>query len=99
MINKLLLQTGGEIPFLSAGVTIHNPSLKEIGFIGDKDFLIGCHFLCFNRENLSDEDKVNLEDKSDFEIFMSVMSSRQKAIHKTDAIMVLALLFPQYKIN
>lgn len=99
VINKLLLQTGGEIPFLSAGVTIHNPSLKEIGFIGDKDFLIGCHFLCFNRENLSDEDKVNLEDKSDFEIFMSVMSSRQKAIHKTDAIMVLALLFPQYEIK
>lgn len=99
MINKLLLQTGGEIPFLSAGVTIHNPSLKEIGLVGDKDFLIGCHFLCFNRNNLSDEDKVHLEKKSDFEIFMSVMNSREKAIHKTDAIMVLALLFPQYEIK
>jgi len=99
IINKLLLQTGGEIPFLSAGVTIHNPSLKEIGFIGDKDFLIGCHFLCFNRNTLSDEDKINLENKSDFEIFMSVMLSKQKALHKTDAIMVLALLFPQYEIK
>jgi hypothetical protein len=99
MINKLLLQTGGEIPFLSAGVTIHNPSLKEIGFIGDKDFLIGCHFLCFNRNTLSDEDKISLENKSDFEIFMSVMLSKQKVLHKTDAIMVLALLFPQYEIK
>ena len=98
-INKLLLQTGGEIPFLSAGVTIHNPSLKEIGLIGDKDFLIGCHFLSFDRNNLSDEDKTNLENKSDFEIFMSVINSHEKAIHKTDAVMVLALLFPQYEIK
>lgn len=98
-INKLLLQTGGDIPFLTAGVTIHTPSLKEIGLIGDKDFLIGCHFLNFSKKQLSDEDKNNLEDKSDFEIFMSVMSSSEKATHKTDAIMVLALLFPQYEIK
>lgn len=98
-INKLLLQTGGDIPFLTAGVTIHTPSLKEIGFIGDRDFLIGCHFLNFSKEQLSDEDKINLGNKSDFEIFMSVMSSPEKTLHKTDAIMVLALLFPQYEIK
>lgn len=98
-INKLLLQTGGDIPFPPAGVTIHTPNLKEIGFIGEKDFLVGCHFLCFNKNNLSDKDKLDLEDKSDFEIFMSVMNSREKVIHKTDAIMVLALLFPQYEIK
>ena len=98
-LNKLLLQTGGDIPFLTAGVTIHTPTLKEIGMIGEKDFLIGCHFLNFDKDKLSDEDKSGLADKSDFEIFMSVMNSKQKAIHKTDAIMVLALLFPQYEIK
>ena len=51
-INKLLLQTGGDIPFLTAGVTIHAPTLKEIGMIGERDFLIGCHFLNFNKNNL-----------------------------------------------
>ena len=98
-LNKLLLQTGGDIPFLTAGVTIHTPTLKEIGMIGEKDFLIGCHFLNFDKDKLSDEDKSGLADKSDFEIFMSVMNSREMAIHKTDAIMVLALLFPQYTIK
>ena len=99
MLNKLLLQTGEDVPFLTAGVTIHTPKLKEIGLIGERDFLIGCHFLNFSKDKLSDEDKSNLENKSDFEIFMSVMNSREKAIHKTNGIMVLALLFPQYEIK
>lgn len=98
-LNKLLLQSGGDVPFLTAGVTIHTPTLKEIGMIGEKDFLIGCHFLNFKKDNLSDKDKLDLDNKSDFEIFMSVMNSREMAIHKTDALMVLALLFPQYGIK
>lgn len=98
-LDKLLLQTGGDIPFPPAGVTIHTPSLKEIGMIGEKSFHIGCHFLTFNKNNLSNEDKKGLEDKSNFEIFMSGMNSREKAIHKVDAMLVLALLFPQYKIK
>lgn len=53
----------------------------------------------FNKDVLSDKDKLGLEDKSDFEIFMSVINSREMAIHKTDALMVLALLFPQYEIK
>lgn len=67
--------------------------------IGEKDFLIGCHFLNFKKDNLDNKDKLDLENKSDFEIFMSVMNSREMAIHKTDAMMVLALLFPQYGIK
>ena len=53
----------------------------------------------FNKDVLSDKDKLGLEDKSDFEIFMSVINSREMAIHKTDTLMVLALLFPQYEIK
>lgn len=98
-LNKLLLQSGGDVPFLTAGVTIHTPTLKEIGMIGEKDFLIGCHFLNFKKDNLDNKDKLDLDNKSDFEIFMSVMNSREMAIHKTDAMMVLALLFPQYGIK
>lgn len=98
-INKLLLETGGDIPFPPARVTIHTPTLKEIALIGERNFFIGCHFLDFNKENLSDKDKLGLEDKSNFDIFMSVMNSQQMAIHKTNALLVLALLFPQQKFK
>lgn len=93
------MQTGGDIPFSPARVTIHNPSLAEIGYIGEKNFHIGSHFLAFDKDNLLEEDKTGTENKSNFEIFMSGMNSRKRAVHKVDAIMVLALLFPQYKIK
>lgn len=99
MIDELLLLSGNDIPFYEASISIHQPRLKEIGLIGEDSFHIGSHFLVFSKNNLPVEDKVNLEDKSDFDIFMSVMNSRDKAKHKTDAKLVLALLFPTAKIK
>ena len=98
-LGKTLLLSGNDIPFPKARVTLHTPTIKEIAYIGEESFLVGCNFLNFNKELLSVEDKSGLENKSDFDIFMSVMNSRDKAKHKTDAVMVLALLFPQYKIK
>ena len=98
-INSLLLQTGGDVPFPAAGVTIHTPRFVEIALIGEKEFLIGCHFLNFNKNTLEEKDKIGLEDKSDFEIFMMIMNSSERTLHKINAIMVLALLFPQYEIK
>jgi hypothetical protein len=98
-LNDLLLLSGNDIPFIGAEISLHQPTLKEIAFIGEDNFHIGCHFLTFNKNNLSDEDKRNLEGQSDFNIFMSVINSKEKARHKTDALMVLALLFPQCKFK
>ena len=98
-IDELSLQCGNDIPFPQAQITIHQPSIKEIGYIGEENFHIGSHFLVFDRNHLTEEDKTRLANKSDFEIFMSAMNSSDKAKHKTNAIMVLALLFPNYKIK
>jgi len=42
MLNQLLLLSRNDIPFPEARVTIHQPTLKEIGFIGEDTFFIGC---------------------------------------------------------
>lgn len=99
MVSELLLQSGEDIPFPQARINIHPPRLREIALIGEDDFHIGSHFLIFNKNDLVEKDKSNLENQSDFNIFMSVMNSHDKARHKTDAIMVLTLLFPDYKIK
>jgi len=98
-LDELCLQSGNDIPFGLARITIHQPTIKEIGLIGEENFHIGSRFLTFDKNNLNIKDKSELEKSDDFEIFMSVMNSRDKAQHKTDAIMVLALLFPEYKIK
>ncbi len=99
MNNELLLLSHNDIPFIEAQVNIHQPTISEISLIGEESFFSGCQFLNFSKSLLKVEDKIDLEDKSDFEIFMSIMCSSEKLIHKNNVIMVLALLFPRYKIK
>ena len=99
MIDELLLITGNDILFSQANIVIHQPHLKEIGMLGELNFLTGVQFLLFDKNKLLAKDKNGLEAQSNFDIFMSVMNSRDKAKHKTDALMVLALLFPEAKIK
>ena len=39
--NELLLLSGNDIPFTPAQLTIHPLRLKEIAYIGEKDFFTG----------------------------------------------------------
>lgn len=98
-LDELLLLSGNDVPFPQAQLVIHVPTLKEIGYIGEENFHMGCHFVIFDKNSLSQEDKNNLGDLSNFDIFMSVMNSNEKSIHKTNALSVLSLLFPNYEIK
>ena len=98
-INELLLLSGNDIPFRMGRCSIHQPRLKEIAFIGEEAFQIGSRFLLFNKDNLQLQDKTGLENQSNFHIFMSVMNSAEGAKHKTDAMMVLTLMFPNAEVK
>jgi hypothetical protein len=101
MINELLLLSGNDIPFPEGKMTIHQPTLKEIAYIGEEAFFIGCGFLDFSKKILNDQDKVNLKDYDDFDIFMSIMLNKEKEVKQTVeyATLVLALIFPLYSID
>lgn len=99
MNNDLLFLSNNDIPFPEARLTIHNPTIKEISLIGEESFHPGSRFLTFSKDQLPEQDKNGLSNKSDFDIFMSIMCSKEKAKYKNDAIMVLTLLFPEYEIN
>ena len=99
MNNDLLLMSKNDIPFTQARVNIHQPTINEISLISEESFHIGCQFLNFSIDNLPYEDKIHLTNKSNFEVFMSVMNSKEKAKYKVDALLVLTLLFPEYRIK
>lgn len=99
MNNEILLLSKNDIPFPQAQVNIHNPTIEEISPLGEESFHIGCQFLNFSLNDLSEEDKTGLEDKSDFEVFMSIMLSKEKVRYKIDAQLVLSLIFPDYHIS
>lgn len=103
MVNDLMLLAGIDIPFPEAQLLIHQPTLKEIGIIGEEIFFSGCGILNFSKqENLSAEDRNSLANMSDFEVLMALMTmnySEELKQSKICAIAVLSLLFPEYEIH
>ena len=101
MVNELLLLSGSDIPFPEAGITIHPPTIKEISYIGEEPFFIGCELLNFSKDILDDKDKSRLEQLTNFEILMSIMNDNNPALkrQKYCVLMVLSLIFPKYQIS
>ena len=102
MIDKLLLMSNKPlIPFIQAQLFIHNPTLVEIGMVGQETFLSGCSLLTFSKNFLFNQDKSNLEEYTDFEVLMTIMNKQDKSIRQAQlcVYIVLSLLFTDYKIG
>lgn len=93
---RLALMTGSDFPVPSCQLTIHQPTVKEIGMIGEKDFFIGAQCLCLDK-NLYIQDENLLSTTTNFQIVMMIMSERQEIEKKACILSVLQLLFPDYK--
>lgn len=100
-MDQLLLISGNDIPFPEASITIHVPKIKEIAFVGEENFFTGYQLLLINKNLLIEEDKVNLEKLTNFDILIAILEERNAVMQKNRncLIMVLALLFPNYLIK
>lgn len=98
-MSSLIYLSKNDVPFKEAQVNIHQPTINEISFIGEESFHVGCQFLTFSSNMIPIEDKVLLGDKTDFEIFMSIMNGKDQIKYCNDAVLVLTLLFPGYEIK
>ena len=103
MLNDLLLLSGNDIPFVEAAVPIHQPTIKEIAYIGEDKFYMGCEMLTFSKDLIKQEDRIHLTDKSNFDVLMSIVLDKNNTPimgeNKASMKMVLALLFPHYEIK
>lgn len=102
-VSDLLLLTGEDIPFPEGHSIIHVPKIREISLLGEDNFFMGCNLLNFSKEKfLSEQDKINLIDKTDFDILMSILNDKsvsEISKSKNMATMILALLFPDYEVD
>ena len=97
MDKRLALMCGTDIPIPECQIVIHQPRLKEISYIGETDFFTGIQYLCLNK-SMFVKDESALEDISNFQIFMTIMSEKE-AIEKKKAVQqVFTLIFPDYKV-
>lgn len=103
MVDELLLITGNDIPFVPAEITIHQPTIQEIAYIGEDAFLNGANFLNFSKDKLTlDEGAAKqIEQLDDFTLLMSLLHNRKdpaSQLQRVNIEMVLTLMFPEGKV-
>ena len=73
----LALFTGVDIPVPSCQIIIHQPSIAEISMIGEKVFLSAIQTLCIDKSQFEKEDKKDLSNTTNFQIFMTIMQEKE----------------------
>lgn len=94
---RLALMSGIDIPVPECQLIVHQPSIKEISFIGEKDFFTGIQCLCLYK-SMFVEDKNLLSDINNFQIFMMIMQEKEAKKKKEAVQTVLQLLFPTFQV-
>ena len=97
MDTRLSLMCGTDYPVPECQLVIHQPSIKEISFIGEQDFFTGIQCLCLNK-TMFVKDETDLSNVNNFQIFMTIMSEKEAADKKAAVQQVCTLLFPKYKV-
>ena len=94
---KLALMTGIDIPIPELQATLHQPTIKEISYLGEKEFLTGIQCLSIQKTMVIQDESL-LSTTSNFQIFMTIMSEKTTQDKKQNVLGVLNLLFPGYMI-
>ncbi len=97
MDTRLALMCGTDYPVPECQLTIHQPRIKEISFIGESDFFSGVQCLCLHK-SMFVKDETLLADTNNFQIFMTIMSEKEAIDKKVAVQQVCTLLFPKYKV-
>lgn len=97
MDTRLSLMCGTDYPVPECQLTIHQPRIKEIAYIGEQDFFNGIQCLCLNK-TMFVKDESLLEDTNNFQIFMTIMSEKEAVDKKIAVQQVCTLLFPKHKV-
>ena len=64
-------------------------------------FYLGSNFLCFDKDKLEEKDKLNLANKTNFDVLMSMINNKTDTTVKTNILsaqLVLSLIFPDYDL-
>ena len=94
---RLALMCGTDIPVPECQLIIHQPKIKGIALIGEKDFFIGYQTLLVNRNMIEQGENVPLN-ITNFQIFMTIMKEKETADKKEAVLQLFQLIFPDCEV-
>ena len=95
---KLALITGADIPIPECQLVLHQPTLKEIAFMGEHEFFVGVQTLTLHKSMFMDKDKGVPESITNFQIFMTIVNGKETADKKEIVKQLFLIIFPKYKV-
>lgn len=97
MDNRLALMTGIDFPLNDCDLIIHQPSIKEISYLGELTFFAGAQLLCINK-SMYDMKGIDLSSITNFDVLAQILNDSSFKEQKKQVEEVLNLLFPNYSI-
>lgn len=94
---RLALMCGIDIPIPELQITIHQPTIKEISYIGEQEFFIGLQTISINKNMFARGNSV-LENTTNFQIFMTIMKEQETKDKKEAVKSFFQLVFPNYQV-
>ena len=97
--------TGVDIPVPELQTVVHQPTIKEISYMGELDFFNSVQTFCFNKELLiaaNPKGKSGLEAMNNFQIFMTLITDKSIVDvekRKNNMLSLLSLFFIDYQVN
>ena len=104
-MNKLALLTGVDIPIPELQLTLHQPRIREIAYVGELEYFLTLQLLCFDKNAImaaNPKGSSVLQIMSDFQIFMTLISpldEDEKKERYGQVIDVLTILIPGYTVQ
>jgi len=95
---RLALMCGTDIPVPECQLIIHQPKIKEIALIGEKDFFVGYQTLLVNKNMLEQGENVPAN-ITNFQIFMTIMKEKEAFDKQAAVLQLFTLLFPDSKVT
>lgn len=94
---RLAMMCGTDLPVPQCQIIIHQPRIEEISLIGENVYFTGAQCLTLHKNMFVVEGKEALNDITNFQIFMMVMSDEKAKDKKNAVIQTLQLLLSKYK--
>lgn len=94
---QLVLMTGVNVPIPELQLTLHQPIIKDIAYMGESNFFTAIHYLCLDKSQLV-EDESLLQDLTNFQVLMKVIEQSDSKEKKIAIQTLLSILFPENSI-
>lgn len=95
---RLALMTGIDIPVPELQLSVHQPTIKEISYVGEQDFFVGLQTLSINKNMFLPQGNSLLESTTNFQIFMTIMQEQETRDKKEAINTFFKIIFPEHKI-